>query len=806
MFRNMTVGRKIGLGFGAVLVALAVVVTLSFTGVSGIVGNAEEVIYGNRIDGELAQKEVDHLNWINRVNALLTDESVTTLDVETDHTKCAFGKWLYSDRRKEAERHIPGLSGILSDIEAPHQHLHESAIEIDKHFCQADADLPGLLAARMVDHLHWANKIRDCLLTNCDSLKVEIDGTKCALGKWLETDKAKAAYRNGGDAFRAAWDRMVESHRKLHTSAHRINEDYRQIHPGLETELLARLLDHKNWAETVSKAIIKGDANLGVETDPAKCGYGRFIASEKCREWMTSFAALKRAVDDSLDPHKRLHTSAIGIAKALEKGDAGKAEAETIFQDVSLPALEKVSACFDRAIAAERELTEAQRQVKAIFNDTTLPLLRETLGYLEEMKRAAEADLEGMKEANRIYAAQALPNLHKTQELLHDARKTVKDNIMTEEAMLDAAQNTKTSVGTVGVVGVVVGVVLAFIIATGIVKALRAIVVGLNSGAEQVAAAAGQVSSASQSMAEGASEQASSLEETSASLEEMTSMTTQNADNARQSSQLAGQVRTSADKSRDAMARMSEAIGKIKSSSDETAKIIKTIDEIAFQTNLLALNAAVEAARAGEAGKGFAVVAEEVRNLAMRSAEAAKNTSELIEESQNNSENGVTVSGEVEGILKEIVEGVGKVTQLIDEVSAASGEQAQGIEQVNTAVAQMDKVTQSNAANAEESASASEELSAQAGELKEMVGVLVGIVGGANQSNTGVTPRRSAPSASQQTPAKKAAVQQQQWSPKQNVTGGHETAQTVASAESSQSGPVDPESVIPMDEGEFKDF
>ena len=179
------------------------------------------------------------------------------------------------------------------------------------------------------------------------------------------------------------------------------------------------------------------------------------------------------------------------------------------------------------------------------------------------------------------------------------------------------------------------------------------------------------------------------------------------------------------------MSRMGEAIGKIKSSSDQTAKIIKTIDEIAFQTNLLALNAAVEAARAGDAGKGFAVVAEEVRNLAQRSAEAAKNTASLIEESQQNADNGVAVSRKWAGILTQIVESVQKLTQLIGEVSAASQEQSKGIEQIGTAVTQMDKLTQSNAANAEESASASEELAAQAKELGDMVQMLVGIVKGA---------------------------------------------------------------------------
>jgi methyl-accepting chemotaxis protein len=181
------------------------------------------------------------------------------------------------------------------------------------------------------------------------------------------------------------------------------------------------------------------------------------------------------------------------------------------------------------------------------------------------------------------------------------------------------------------------------------------------------------------------------------------------------------------------MLRMADAIQRIKASSDDTARIIKTIDEIAFQTNLLALNAAVEAARAGDAGKGFAVVAEEVRNLAQRSAEAAKNTAALIVESQQNAADGVNVSTEVASTLNQIVDGIVRMNELVNGVSTASEEQARGAEEVNRAVEQMDKLTQTNAASAEESASASEELSAQAKELRDMVNVLVAVVGGAGQ-------------------------------------------------------------------------
>ena len=256
----------------------------------------------------------------------------------------------------------------------------------------------------------------------------------------------------------------------------------------------------------------------------------------------------------------------------------------------------------------------------------------------------------------------------------------------------------------------------------GTAKALQEALIQVAEAVEQVSEASQQIASSSQAVSQGASEQASSLEETSSSLEEMAGMTKQNADNTIQARSLAQTTKEAAEKGGQAMVRMTDAMEKIRAASEGTAEIIKDINDIAFQTNLLALNAAVEAARAGDAGRGFAVVAEEVRNLALRSKEAAKKTEDLIKVAVGHSENGRVITNEVAGSLTEIVTAAGKVNTLVSEIAVASQEQSRGIEQVNKAVAEMDKVVQSAAANAEESSSAAEELASQSEELSSLVG------------------------------------------------------------------------------------
>jgi len=295
-------------------------------------------------------------------------------------------------------------------------------------------------------------------------------------------------------------------------------------------------------------------------------------------------------------------------------------------------------------------------------------------------------------------------------------------------------------------------VVLAVLVVRHQIAApLTAVLEHLTGASDRVRASSNQINTASQMLADGANKQAASLEQTSASLGELSAMTKQNADNAREAKELANHARHAAESGTAEIQNMSQAMDAIKEASNNIAKIVKSIDEIAFQTNLLALNAAVEAARAGEAGMGFAVVADEVRSLAQRSAKAARETAEKIEDSITKSDRGVRISLQVARSFEEIMEKVRKVDDLVANIASASKEQSEGISQASVAVSEVDKVTQSNAANAEESAAAAQELNAQADALKEALNKMMQLMAGAKaaaEAETQTTDMPSPPPAS----------------------------------------------------------
>ncbi len=323
------------------------------------------------------------------------------------------------------------------------------------------------------------------------------------------------------------------------------------------------------------------------------------------------------------------------------------------------------------------------------------PLMRESLNKLEELIKVAD-------ENNDV-----------------ESRATTKTFATTFQVLIVLA-----------VVCILIGFAGTYFITRSIARPMNSMATRIGESAGQVAAASHQLSASASQLSQGSAEQAVAIEETSSTLQEAASMMAQNDNNTKQAALFSVQAEESANKGSVEMKQMMDSIQEIKKSSDQIAKIIKVIDDIAFQTNILALNAAIEAARAGEAGMGFAVVAEEVRNLAGRSAQAAKDTTAIIETNIELSNVGVAVAEKVREALNEITAQSKKVSQLMDEIAAASQEQVQGIEQVSKTMGQVETVTQQNAANAEESASAAEELNAQAESMKQIVRELSELVNG----------------------------------------------------------------------------
>ena len=557
--------------------------------------------------------------------------------------------------------------------------------------------LDGSLAQKEVDHLNWAGKV-NALLTDpaVTALKVQTDDHQCGFGKWLYGDDRATAERLV-PALAPLLKKIEAPHYQLHASAIEIGKLYKPVDENLGNFMREKKIDHLKWMHKVKDAILDPKAtSVDVQMDPTQCSLGRWLGSGAVADAARAepqFGALLKAI---ATPHERLHASAKGLNARVAEGDRSGAHA---------------------AYLAETE-----------------PAADATLTAIDGLIAKHQDDMAGLTAAGEVYNTKTVPALAEVRSLLSQIRKVARENILTGEAMLSAALGTRRNVMVVAMLALVCACALSLLISRSITRVLRRLSGGIEEAAEQVGSAAGQVSSASFSLADGASEQAASVEETAASIQEISSQGRDTASLTEGAEALMNENIEKSGQSLKSLMDLTQKLSQIEADSDKIGNIIKTIDEIAFQTNLLALNAAVEAARAGEAGAGFAVVADEVRSLAMRATEAAKSTQTLLDGTLGRIEE---ASGAIKGINSDfegIIESATVMGEKTAAITKASGQQAEGLKHIDTAITQIEQVTQQVAATAEESSSASEELTGQAEEMRLMVEEMVALIDGRRQS------------------------------------------------------------------------
>ena len=775
-WKNVKLAGKFGIGFGSLLLLLLVISGWAILGISSIVRNAEQVIDGNKLRGELVQRQVDHLRWAGAVNTLLSDEKITKLTVEMDHTKCGFGKWYYSEGKKNAEELVPELKNFLAEIEEPHRLLHQSAIEIGDNFQQIHSGLIKNMGERLQEHIAWAGAIAENLAIEAGGLYLYQNEVRSAVDQALSL---VAAYANdeslGGIAERKSaamkaigimrygqsgkeyfWLKDTQSTMLMHPHAPQlVGKDLSDLKdpsgkkffsemvqvvknygegfvtylwpkPGSDKPVpkVSFVKEYKPWGwiigtgvylnETDDKLLARADGfaagrpySLGIQTDPTKCNFGRFLSSPETAKLVDGFPEFKNALDATIEPHKRLHGYAVEI----------------------------------EGLVTEVKLSEAI----GIFGQKVEPVLVELQQYIHSAIEAEESLRTRAQKANDIYATKTLPQLHKVEELLDSFIEITGTNIMTDDVMLSAAGDTRFGVIVMALVALPLGVILAIVISRGIVRPLRDVIHGLKDIAEgegdltmrlradskdeigdlakwfnifveklqliigQVASNTKSVNTSSGELTEIASnlsanssetanransvsvaaeEMTTNLNSVAAAMEESATNTAMVASASEEMTATINEIATNSERGRaisgDAVKKAEEASVKMNTlgqAARAIGKVTETITEISEQTNLLALNATIEAARAGEAGKGFAVVANEIKELAKQTAAATLDIKGQIDEVQS------TTSTTVKDI-EEITKVINNVNDIISTISTAVSEQLSATQEISSNISQ----------------------------------------------------------------------------------------------------------------------
>jgi len=795
IWNNLSIGQKQAIGFGTVIILLMIIVFLSFSGIGSIVFNANEVITGNKLDGLLAQKEVDHLNWANQVNALLTDEKVTQLNVETDHMKCSFGKWLHSQKRKEAEKLVPEIAPLLEQIELPHKTIHDSAIKIQENFRETHKGLMLTLSNRLIDHLKWVATIAQEIAEEAGGLysyqaklknsteaimrMIEIIASNESLGDMNRRKKIvlemvnQIRYGDKKDGY--YWINDLNENIVLHPIKPQLNgknltnfkdpkgkfifQDFVKIckqkskgfvcyywpYPGQDEPVpkISYVSLYKPWGWVIGTGIYLDHKNqrllkraeqfasnqpfaLSVEKDHTLCKFGQYLNHPDTIKLKNNFPEFKHALDQLIEPHIRLHDSAKAIEKNMNELDI--ITAIRTYQTQTMNAINEVTKYFSMAMTAE------------------------------------ENRIENENKAKQIYAEETMPSLKNVQQILTDIRHIAREKIMTDEIMLEKARSTQNNLILWGVFAVVIGIIMAFVIARAIIKpivksvafanqmsggdftvtldidqndeigvlakALNSMTARLNKmfkdiaeGVKSLAASSTELSAVSQQLCNGADNQstkantvAAAAEEMSANMDTVASATEQANSNinmvASAAEEMSATINEIAGKAESARTTTSSAVSQASNAStrvNELGKaataigtVTETINEISEQTNLLALNATIEAARAGEAGKGFAVVANEIKELAKQTSSATDEIKRQIDGIQGSTTCTVTEIQNISNVIKDVNDIVSTIAVAMDQQTSATKEIAMNISQASIGIQEVSKsVSETSAASSE---------------------------------------------------------------------------------------------------------
>jgi len=485
---SLKISQKIALGFGCILLLLFGVGVFSYIEVNDIDSQLEKVINKNTLISRLTQELANHLHWANNVSESMANDEIHEITVESDHRRCNFGKWFYSQKRKEAEKLVPGIAHLLDKIEPFHTELHHSVIGISKNLKHADPLLPGAIESKKADHLKWANSIRSAFMHETDDVFIQTDPTKCSLGKWFNGKQAKKAYERGDQDFKNVFDELLKYHDNLHHSAMEMKKYFafkklKQAHN--EQKIISQ-----GW-ETISKNFFDILEEMMEQViDPAKdaaAKSGNISLLSKMGD--IDMMMNEEIIQPFLEIKLMLTRKNINMSMYTNKYNdlqknlsnwrnlvKGNRKLEIAYVKINKAFINMNSAAQKFIKAKENEINakESVNKAKNIFETKISGLLEKNIELLEKLKEEANHELEGIRKANKIFVTKTTPNLKEIVILLKQAINILKKEVKkSNEKIMKDTLRIKTVILITVCISLIVGCIFAFIIAMSIVKPIN---------------------------------------------------------------------------------------------------------------------------------------------------------------------------------------------------------------------------------------------------------------------------------------------------------------------------------------------